>query len=155
MVRKRFGMPKESPLSISKFLLVDEIIQISGPQIFSRSLFRQELSDNFTLSSFVNKNNILQLQITFNKQFRLGNVTQIEVNNERRWDWSNMVTIHDNIKQVLFWIYTDKVLSPLQPDNKLLMHQINVDAKARANQFKMTACGNFVVVSYTNNLIVK
>jgi len=148
-------MPKESPLSISKFLLVDEIIQISGPQIFSRSLFRQELSDNFTLSSFVNKNNILQLQITFNKQFRLGNVTQIEVNNERRWDWSNMVTIHDNIKQVLFWIYTDKVLSPLQPDNKLLMHQINVDAKARANQFKMTACGNFVVVSYTNNLIVK
>jgi len=148
-------MPKESPLSISKFLLVDEIIQISGPQIFSRSLFRQELSDNFTLSSFVNKNNILQLQITFNKQFRLGNVTQIEVNNERRWDWSNMVTIHDNIKQVLFWIYTDKVLSPLQPDNQLLMHQINVDAKARANQFKMTACGNFVVVSYTNNLIVK
>lgn len=148
-------MPKESPLSISKFLLVDEIIQISGPQIFSRSLFRQELSDNFTLSSFINKNNILQLQITFNKQFRLGNVTQIEVNNERRWDWSNMVTIHDNIKQVLFWIYTDKVLSPLQPDNQLLMHQINVDAKARANQFKMTACGNFVVVSYTNNLIVK
>jgi hypothetical protein len=155
MVRKRFGMPKESPLSISKFLLVDEIMQISGPQIFSRSLFRQELSDNFTLSSYVNKNNILQLQITFNKQFRLGNVKQIEVNNERRWDWSNMVTIHDNIKQVLFWIYTDKVLSPLQPDNQLLMHQINVDAKARANQFKMTACGNFVVVSYTNNLIVK
>jgi len=148
-------MPKESPLSISKFLLVDEIMQISGPQIFSRSLFRQELSDNFTLSSYVNKNNILQLQITFNKQFRLGNVKQIEVNNERRWDWSNMVTIHDNIKQVLFWIYTDKVLSPLQPDNQLLMHQINVDAKARANQFKMTACGNFVVVSYTNNLIVK
>lgn len=130
-------------------------MQISGPQIFSRSLFRQELSDNFTLSSYVNKNNILQLQITFNKQFRLGNVKQIEVNNERRWDWSNMVTIHDNIKQVLFWIYTDKVLSPLQPDNQLLMHQINVDAKARANQFKMTACGNFVVVSYTNNLIVK
>lgn len=126
-------MPKDSPLTISKFLLVDELIQISGPQIFSRSLFRQELSDNFTLSTNINKNSLLQLQISHHKQFSLGHVLQIEVNTERRWDWSNMVTIHSNLKQVLFWVYTDKVLSPIQPDNKVLVGQVNVEGNARAS----------------------
>lgn len=102
--------------------------------------------------------NLLQLQVKSENEFNIGNVLKYEVNLNRNWDWSNMVTLNDNMRQVLFWLYTDKVLSPVQPDTKTLMSQANNDNhvhRAKACEFKMSACGNFVVVAYSNNLVIK
>lgn len=50
------------------------------------------------------------------------------------------------------------MLSPIQPETKTLLSYANNDNhihKAKACDFKISSCGNFVVVAYSNNLIIK